>query len=74
MDPELRLPKSCHLADELRAWLVSNVPKELERVALKSPLEESFPYLRAWPAKAPTTAGGQRYSWPRNNGWSRRHR
>lgn len=36
--------------DEFRAWLVANVPKDWSAWREK-PLEESFPYLRAWQRK-----------------------
>jgi alkylation response protein AidB-like acyl-CoA dehydrogenase len=36
--------------DEFRAWLVANVPKDWSGWREK-PLEESFPYLRAWQRK-----------------------
>ena len=36
--------------DEFRAWLVANVPKDWSTWREK-PLEESFPYLRAWQRK-----------------------
>jgi alkylation response protein AidB-like acyl-CoA dehydrogenase len=36
--------------DEFRAWLVANVPKDWSSWREK-PLEESFPYLRAWQRK-----------------------
>src|ERR1700677_4803945 len=36
--------------DELRAWLASNVPKDWSDWREK-PMEESFPYLRAWQRK-----------------------
>src|ERR1017187_964268 len=36
--------------DELRTWLASNVPKDWNEWREK-PIEESFPYLRAWQQK-----------------------
>ncbi|MGC1672293.1 MAG: acyl-CoA dehydrogenase family protein, partial [Candidatus Acidiferrales bacterium] len=36
--------------DELRAWLAANVPKDWAEWREK-PIEESFPYLRAWQRK-----------------------
>src|ERR1700752_4580095 len=36
--------------DELRAWLASNLPKDWAEWREK-PIEESFPYLRAWQRK-----------------------
>jgi alkylation response protein AidB-like acyl-CoA dehydrogenase len=36
--------------DEFRAWLVANVPKDWSSWR-ENPLEESFPYLRAWQRK-----------------------
>jgi hypothetical protein len=36
--------------DELRAWLVANVPTDWSEWREK-PMEESFPYLRSWQRK-----------------------
>jgi hypothetical protein len=36
--------------DELRVWLDSNLPSDWEEWREK-PMEESFPYLRAWQQK-----------------------
>ena len=52
--------------NELRAWLESNVPKDWNEWREK-PLEESFPYLRAWQRKL-YEAGWAAVSWPREYG------
>ena len=36
--------------DELRSWLAANAPKDWNEWREK-PLDESFPYLRAWQQK-----------------------
>src|SRR3984885_15263330 len=52
--------------DELRAWLACNVPKDWNEWREK-PIEESFPYLRAWQRKLD---GGRwaAVSWPKQYG------
>jgi alkylation response protein AidB-like acyl-CoA dehydrogenase len=52
--------------DELRGWLSVNVPKDWDDWREK-PMEESFPYLRAWQKKL---QGGQwaAVSWPKEYG------
>ena len=52
--------------DELRAWLGSNVPKDWGEWREK-PLEESFPYLRAWQRKL-YEGGWAAVSWPKEYG------
>src|SRR3989440_3030445 len=52
--------------DELRAWLVSNVPKDWNGRREK-PIEESFPYLRAWQQKLHDGRWAA-VSWPREYG------
>jgi len=52
--------------NELRAWLEVNVPKDWSEWREK-PLEESFPYLRAWQRKL-YEAGWAAVSWPREYG------
>src|SRR5258707_14324857 len=55
--------------DELRVWLVSNVPKDWNEWREK-PIEESFPYLRAWQQKLPEGRWAA-VSWPREYGGRR---
>jgi len=50
MKPDLP-PKSCHFATTPRVARF-NVPKDWND-GVKKPIEESFPYLRAWQQKAP---------------------
>src|SRR6202050_552052 len=52
--------------DELRSWLACNVPKDWNEWREK-PIEESFPYLRAWQRKLD---GGRwaAVSWPKEYG------
>jgi alkylation response protein AidB-like acyl-CoA dehydrogenase len=52
--------------DELRAWLESNVPKDWPQWREK-PLEESFPYLRAWQRKLDEGRWAA-VSWPKEYG------
>src|SRR6201981_2130348 len=52
--------------DELRAWLVSNVPKDWNE-GREKPIEESFPYLRAWQQKLHEGRWAA-VSWPREYG------
>jgi alkylation response protein AidB-like acyl-CoA dehydrogenase len=44
------LPEELRFRDELRAWLLANVPPDWSAWREK-PIEESFPYLRAWQRK-----------------------
>src|ERR1700740_2771481 len=52
--------------DELRTWLEANVPKDWGEWREK-PLEESFPYLRAWQRKL-YEGGWAAVSWPEEFG------
>ncbi|MGA7918969.1 MAG: acyl-CoA dehydrogenase family protein [Candidatus Acidiferrales bacterium] len=52
--------------DELRAWLEANSPKDWDQWREK-PLEESFPYLRAWQRKL-YEGGWAAVSWPKEYG------
>jgi alkylation response protein AidB-like acyl-CoA dehydrogenase len=52
--------------DELRTWLEANVPKDWSEWREK-PLEESFPYLRAWQRKL-YEGGWAAVSWPKEYG------
>ena len=52
--------------DEFRTWLAANVPKDWSSWREK-PLEESFPYLRAWQRKL-QEGGWAAVSWPREYG------
>jgi len=52
--------------DEFRAWLAANVPKDWSSWREK-PLEESFPFLRAWQRKL-QEGGWAAVSWPREYG------
>ncbi len=52
--------------DELRAWLAANVPKDWAEWREK-PLEESFPYLRAWQRKLHEDRWAA-VSWPKEYG------
>src|SRR6202167_4090565 len=52
--------------DELRAWLASNVPKDWSDWREK-PMEESFPYLRAWQRKLQEGRWAA-VSWPKEYG------
>jgi alkylation response protein AidB-like acyl-CoA dehydrogenase len=52
--------------DELRAWLETNVPKDWAEWREK-PLEESFPYLRAWQRKL-NEGRWAAVSWPKQYG------
>jgi alkylation response protein AidB-like acyl-CoA dehydrogenase len=51
---------------EFRSWLVANVPKDWSAWREK-PLEESFPYLRAWQRKL-YEGGWAAVSWPKEYG------
>lgn len=52
--------------DEFRTWLVANVPKDWSSWREK-PLEESFPFLRAWQRRL-QEGGWAAVSWPREYG------
>ena len=52
--------------DEFRAWLQANVPKDWPEWREK-PLEDSFPYLRAWQRKL-YEGGWAAVSWPKEYG------
>src|SRR5271156_2135293 len=52
--------------DELRSWLAANAPKDWPAWQNK-PLEESYPYLRAWQRKL-YEAGWAAVSWPKEFG------
>ena len=52
--------------DELRAWLAANVPKDWNEWREK-PMEESFPYLRAWQRKLHEGRWAA-VSWPKEYG------
>jgi len=52
--------------DELRIWLETNVPKDWNEWREK-PIEESFPYLRAWQRKL-YEGGWAAVSWPKEYG------
>jgi alkylation response protein AidB-like acyl-CoA dehydrogenase len=52
--------------DELRTWLKANVPKDWNEWREK-PIEESFPYLRAWQRKL-YEGGWAAVSWPKEYG------
>jgi len=52
--------------DELRAWLLANVPRDWNEWREK-PIEESFPYLRAWQRKL-HEARWAAVSWPKEYG------
>jgi alkylation response protein AidB-like acyl-CoA dehydrogenase len=52
--------------DELRIWLEAHVPKDWDEWREK-PIEESFPYLRAWQRKL-YEGGWAAVSWPKEYG------
>jgi alkylation response protein AidB-like acyl-CoA dehydrogenase len=52
--------------DELRAWLAANVPSDWSAWREK-PIEDSFPYLRAWQRKL-YEGGWAAVSWPKEYG------
>jgi alkylation response protein AidB-like acyl-CoA dehydrogenase len=52
--------------DEFRAWLSTNMPRDWSEWREK-PLEESFPYLRAWQRKL-HEGGWAAVSWPKQYG------
>ena len=59
-------PEETKFRDELRSWLEANVPKDWGEWREK-PLEESFPYLRAWQRKL-YEGGWAAVSWPKEYG------
>ena len=59
-------PDETKFRDELRSWLEANVPKDWGEWREK-PLEESFPYLRAWQRKL-YEGGWAAVSWPKEYG------
>src|SRR6201982_1024915 len=59
-------PEETKFRDELRTWLEANVPKDWGEWREK-PLEESFPYLRAWQKKL-YEGGWAAVSWPKEFG------
>ena len=63
-------PEETKFRDELRSWLEANVPKDWGEWREK-PLEESFPYLRAWQKKL-YEGGWAAVSWPKEYGGPRR--
>ena len=65
MDLNLTLEESA-FRDELRAWLAANAPKDWADWREK-PLEESYPYLRAWQRKLHDGRWAA-VSWPKEYG------
>jgi alkylation response protein AidB-like acyl-CoA dehydrogenase len=59
-------PEEVRFRDELRAWLEANVPRDWSDWREK-PIEESFPYLRAWQRKL-HEGGWAAVSWPKEYG------
>jgi alkylation response protein AidB-like acyl-CoA dehydrogenase len=59
-------PEEKQFRDELRAWLGANVPKDWREWRAK-PIEESFPYLRAWQEKLHEGRWAA-VSWPKEYG------
>jgi len=59
-------PEELAFRDQLRAWLQANVPKDWSEWREK-PLDESFPYRRAWQRKL-YEAGWAAVSWPKEYG------
>jgi alkylation response protein AidB-like acyl-CoA dehydrogenase len=59
-------PEETKFRDELRTWLEAHVPKDWGEWREK-PLEESFPYLRAWQRKL-YEGGWAAVSWPKEYG------
>jgi alkylation response protein AidB-like acyl-CoA dehydrogenase len=59
-------PEETAFRDEFRAWLQANVPEDWSEWREK-PLEESFPYLRAWQRKL-QEGGWAAVSWPKEYG------
>src|SRR5258708_23319133 len=65
MDLNLTAEESA-FREEFRAWLAANAPKDWNEWREK-PLEESFPYLRAWQRKL-HEGGWAAVSWPKEYG------
>jgi alkylation response protein AidB-like acyl-CoA dehydrogenase len=59
-------PEEVRFRDELRAWLQANVPQDWSEWREK-PIEESFPYLRAWQRKLHEGRWAA-VSWPKEYG------
>jgi alkylation response protein AidB-like acyl-CoA dehydrogenase len=59
-------PDELQFRDELRAWLKANVPRDWSEWREK-PIEESFPYLRAWQRKLHEGRWAA-VSWPKEYG------
>lgn len=59
-------PEEVAFRDEFRAWLQANLPNDWAEWREK-PLEESFPYLRAWQRKL-HDGGWAAVSWPKEYG------
>jgi len=59
-------PEERQFRDEFRGWLEANVPRDWPEWREK-PLEESFPYLRAWQRKL-YEGGWAAVSWPKEYG------
>ena len=59
-------PEEVRFRDELRAWLEANVPRDWSEWREK-PIEESFPYLRAWQRKLHEGRWAA-VSWPKQYG------
>jgi alkylation response protein AidB-like acyl-CoA dehydrogenase len=59
-------PEEIAFRDELHEWLADNVPKDWDEWREK-PIEESFPYVRAWQRKL-HEGGWAAVSWPREYG------
>jgi alkylation response protein AidB-like acyl-CoA dehydrogenase len=59
-------PEEVRFRDELRAWLEANVPQDWSEWREK-PIEESFPYLRAWQRKLHEGRWAA-VSWPKEYG------
>jgi alkylation response protein AidB-like acyl-CoA dehydrogenase len=65
MDLNLTLEEAA-FRDEFRSWLAANAPEDWA-VWREKPLEESFPYLRAWQRKL-QDGGWAAVSWPKEYG------
>jgi alkylation response protein AidB-like acyl-CoA dehydrogenase len=59
-------PEEMQFRDELRDWLLANVPRDWNEWREK-PIEESFPYLRAWQRKLHEGRWAA-VSWPKEYG------
>src|SRR5208282_6907984 len=59
-------PEELQFRNELRTWLEANVPRDWNEWREK-PLEETFPYLKAWQRKL-YEAGWAAVSWPKAYG------